>query len=218
MSERLKITANKQNLFFISPTSEGFCYGFCLGKDADIHLTFFYSGDELKCHVTDKRNDQTQWIDFPPQSVEELSEIFRKHHGEWLTTYHGNRKCWIAVGDLKRKIKKYLEMPEKEGKLPYEFIEGKVELDFQNEKRWKKVRIRDILDSWEVSFIEDNGEIKYIQPIDENNMLCWTEEEYSDFLDNFVEFLGMDYLVNYISDHIGEEKLGTLVEEKIKQK
>src|SRR5712692_1398985 len=131
--------------FFLTPSRDGVVFGMETPRE-DTHLTIIPSKTgKLGWHITDRTKQiQQPWDSH--YSPELLTEQIGRLTKSWVRKLHPNHIAWVMTPYLKTKIRNalYPEVETRQVTTPLEVLWGELRTDFENARRWKKVKIRDM--------------------------------------------------------------------------
>ncbi len=190
--------------FFMAPTTEGFCFGLADPSIGDIHLTVLFKEGKVRSSLKDPSRDPDRFSGrtFTPDV---LAKKIENRVRRWVKPYHPNMVAWVMRPALKRKLARLVDFRWEgdEMHIPLEVVYGKIVLDFWNSRRWKRVRIRELLDNpHEVGARVEGSTFYIIRPIDRHHMVKASEGQLA-ALDNLVmEHLGFDEYRDYAAEKV----------------
>ncbi len=184
--------------FFAKPTSEGMVLGFAGDKLGDVHLTIYFKDGRIFSHVTDQHHPLRPWnLNFDERLLSRKAE---RAFTRWITPYAPNKHAWIMTPLLRRKL--VSQFPGQEGriKMPVEMVAAQLVFDRDNPKRWKKLRIRELLgrpDGPGLTVID--GRLHWVQPLDSKRMLAFTDRQFERYWGMIFRELGLDKYLEYVA-------------------
>lgn len=210
MSERMDLVYTIQGepvvRCFLAPTTEGFLFGLSHPRVGDIHLTAFFKDGKIRTHIKDSaRNpayvhDRTFTPDILGRRIEGRMRRFMK-------PYHPNMVAWIMRPALKRRLIAALDFPTQNGaiSIPLEVVRGYVLVNLRNKRRWRRVRIRDLLEMPdELAVRIEGGRLYIVRPFDDRNMFKFTEGQAQALNRLLLDYLGFGEYGNYVSAKLAE--------------
>lgn len=190
---------------YLAPTSEGFVFGVADSRVADVHLTIFARDGKIRTHIKDASRNPAYVYDrtFTPDILNRKAEARVR---KWTVPYHGNSTAWVMRPALRKKLERSFTFPVAGdvATIPWEAVRAQILLDFENPRRWRRVRIRELSKTPnEIGFRIEAGRVYVIRPLDGRRMLKFTEGQMK-ALDRLVfEYLGFveygDYLEQRLS-------------------
>jgi hypothetical protein len=184
--------------FFLKPSNEGMVLGFAAKELGDVHLTIFSKEGRTFCHITDKRLPLRPWnLNFDEKL---LSRKIQRRVKPWIRPYAPNKRAWIMTPYLRRKLAS--QFPRQEGriKMPVEMIGAELVFDRNNPKRWRKLRIRELLTRTDgPGLTAMDGRLCWVQPLDSKRMLAFTDRQFERHWDMVFKELGLDKYLEYVA-------------------
>ncbi len=217
--KKIKITA-RGNVFATANLS--FCKdGFVISSEdfKDVHLTIMYKDGKFRPHLTDKTMD----VEYPwgqQFTPEVLFNTIKPIVERWKREYHGNMKAWKMTESLRQKIVTTMDFPEKNGEIeyPWELLKAEFIFDPENPERWERIKIRDILDKpEEVAFVDDNGVLRRVIPLDRNKMLCFSDRQFNNLLIKVLEMFGLTQYIDYSLERYGKDNIRKKLISRLKE-
>jgi hypothetical protein len=184
--------------FFVKPTTEGMVLGFAGEKLGDVHLTIYFKGGRVFSHVTDQHRPLRPWnLNFDEKLLSQKAERAFKR---WIRSYSPNKYVWIMTSSLRHKL--LSQFPRQEGriKMPVEMVAAELVFDRDNPKRWRKLRIRELLgrDMGPGLTIID-GTLHWVHPIDSKKMLAYTDRQFERYWGMIFREFGLDKYLEYVA-------------------
>ncbi len=192
----------------LAPSKDGMVLSHGFKDIEDIHLTVMGKEDRISWHVKDKKKYGSKPPRFGGYEPEKIEKFMEKRLKRWLRYYHGNRKAWQMTDDQRKKLHNYMPKVADDGVIEYPLELRSLEflLDFNNRKRWKHVKIRKLIgESPTFAVIIDEGKCKWVEPISENEMYCFTDEQYKRFLNDLFKHFGIDDYIDYLNNRVGDK-------------
>jgi hypothetical protein len=184
--------------FFVKPTSDGIVLGFAGDKLGDVHLTIYFKDSRVFSHVTDQHRPLRPWnLNFDAKLLSRKAErAFRR----WIRSYSPNKHAWIMTPSLRHKL--LSQFPHQEGRIrmPVEMAAAKLVFDPHNQKRWHKLKIRELLGKAEgpgLTVIDDR--LHWVRPIDSKTMVAYTDRQFERYWGMIFRELGLDKYLEYIA-------------------
>lgn len=208
-----ELTYKRQTLmrFFVKPTSEGMVLGFAGDKLGDVHLTIYFKEGRIFSHVTDQRRPLRPWnLNFDEKLLTSKAERAFKR---WIKPYATNRHAWIMTAYLRNKLSS--QFPRQEGRIemPIEMVAAELVFDRRNTKRWRKVRIGELLRrAGGPGLTMLDGRLHWVQPLDTKKMLAYTDRQFERYWGMIFRELGLEKYIEYVASSYPE------VIEKIRRK
>ena len=92
--------------------------------------------------------------------------------------------------------------------IPLETFNIAVLADFQNNRRWKRIRIKDLLSQGELAgFVIDKGIIRIALPIDSTKAIFISEKQFEKFHEQIAKLMGLEEYLHYVLPLV-EESIG----------
>lgn len=197
--------------FYITKSNDGFVFGIKRLK-TDVHLTVLPNRGKLRVHITDTSElsdiDKVIWDQGTKFSVIEkkvlrlVKPLFQR--------YHGNKKGWIFTKEMKEQIENVL--------LPKEVIKnhfnisinslGEIILpDFKESKYWKRIYLREAINTGDLVFIEYPSVIKIAYVLDNDHKLCLSQYQLKNLIEYFLDILGLNQYLDYLMIKFPKKKL-----------
>ena len=205
--------------FFLSLTTDGFSFGFPIKEFENIHHTLINKENRISWHI----KDETKFGSKPPRfggyEPEKIKNFIEKRTKSWIRKYHGNKKCWQLRKYLIKKIFKYLPKKAEDGVIEYpiELIFGRIELDLENKKRWKRIKLKKLIGKgYPFAIIFDDDKYKWVEQVTESHMVCYTNNQFLRFQDDLIKLLGFTDYFEYLNKRLGD-KIKDEIERRMKQ-
>ena len=183
----------------------------------DVHLLIMEKEGRFSWHIKDGRETKKEKKypiagHFRSEDIAKRSmEIIKKY----VRNFHGNKTAWVMTSKLKNKVKSELKKKGfAESTFPLEIIKMAVECDFINKKRWKRIRIKDMLLYREgVGFIKEKNVIRLVLPSASrpNEALFMSHRQLILIQSKLQKITGVDEYLEYIAPEIKED-----LEKKVK--
>lgn len=188
---------------YMASVKDGICFGIKSQSRKDIHLIIMYKDGKIRTHIKES-GAEPEYVYGRNYTPEILLSKLEGRIKRWSKDYHPNQVAWVMTPFLKKKIDRAIrEEAEDETKIKLEGILGQVKLDFWNKRRWKRIRVRDMLDSKEgLGFQVDGGQAFMLRPLDKNKMLKFTERQLECALRLVLDYLGFFELLDYANRHV----------------
>lgn len=200
---------------FIEATKDGYVFGFDLPGIDGTHLTVIFKEGRFGPHISDKEKIKPPWGEqFEPEFI---TRIIIKYLDRWKRHYHGNMRCWVATDKLIQKIQSHVEPALESGEYPLELTRSQIVFDPENSERWQRAKIRDIIGKPVLAFIEDEGVLRRVEPLDDNTMLCYSERQHDNMLEEIIKSFGFDKYIEYMVEKYGQEILQDKIIDKIQK-
>lgn len=194
--------------FILAPSKNGMVINFGIKEFENIHLTVLDKDGRISWHV----KDETKFGDKPPRfggyEPEKIKKFVEKRTKKWIKEYHGNQKAWQMTDKLLQKAFEYFPKVADDGvvEFPVEFRRLEIIPDFRNKEHWKRVKIRSLLgQGFSFTIIIDEGKYKWVEPISENLMYCYTDEQLKRFQDDYFKHMGFDDYFDYLANRLGDK-------------
>jgi len=131
----------------------------------------------------------------------------------------GETRCYVMKPSLVKKVKR-ISPAITEGntlQIPMEFVIAKVNLDFQNKRRWMRTTLRELSNTPPYSgyVVLKGGTVKTVIPAEEGKYLCFGPRQYSRLMNEQSRLLGLDMYFDYLMLKHGQ-LVSDLAEEKLK--
>ena len=178
--------------------TDGYIFTLGFKIDRDIHLTTLEKDERINWHVKDNQLQKPPYgAQFKPSKIIRTIE---KHAKKWIVRYHGNQKAWQMTPKLMAKINSLLQIrtTKKTIEYPMEIDRAEIELDFQDRTRWKRVKIRDLLNKENaVAVLFIKGHPYFIRVIDKNHLVALSKRRFSSLLHEMATVLGYEDFFEY---------------------
>lgn len=199
----------------------GLCFGPVL-PGSDIHLTVLQSEGKLRYHVKHKG------IKEPPDesplsgqmSTRQVTERIGKMLVKRLTTYHGNKTCYVFTPSRWKKILSLLPKVDTEGNLyvSLEFLLAKLDMNFSREELWRKMRVRSLLQGEpHFGYLETGRGLRMVVPISRNQMFAWPLSKGEEIQKYFSKVVGIDDFFEYLETTEEGKRLSSDIKNRLMQ-
>lgn len=191
--------------FWVDITRDG---GLCIGpriKGSNLHHSLWEKDGKFRYHIRHRGIKEPR--DESPiggqkstkMVIDRMSRMLQKRQQH----YHGNRTCWVFTPSRWQKIKAILPRVDEKGDLfvPLEMIFAELDMDFSKRELWRKVCIRQLPNTKpNFGFAETSSGIRLIAPISKNEMLAWPLSKADETQKYFMQVIGFDEFVDYLTD------------------
>ena len=189
--------------FFVKPTSEGMVLGFAGDKLGDVHLTIYFKEGRIFSHITDQRRPLRPWnLNFDEKLLTGKAEGAFKR---WIKPYAANKHAWIMTAYLRSKVASQFRHEEGRIEMPVEMVAAELVFDRRNTKRWRRVRIGELLRrSGGPGLTMVDGKLHWVQPLDTRKMLAYTDRQFEWFWGMIFRELGLGKYLEYVASNYSE--------------
>lgn len=184
--------------FFAKPTQDGIVLGFAGEELGDVHLTVYSKDGKIFAHVTDRTRPDKPWSLYFDSKL--LSAKAERAMKRWVKHYSPNKPAWIMTPFLRRKVASTFQRKEGHVRMPLEVVAGELVFDRTNPRRWRKVRIRDLLNAPGTPGLTDVGKgLCWVIPLDNRRMLAFTGRQFERYWNGIFHELGLDKYLEYLA-------------------
>ena len=184
--------------FFVKPTQDGMVLGFAAEELGDVHLTVYSKDGKIFAHVTDRTRPDKPWSQYFDNKL--LSAKAERAAKRWVKPYTTNKPAWIMTPFLRRRLASTFQQEEGRMRMPLEAVAGELVFDRDNPKRWRRLRIRDLLTTQGapgLAVVDDR--LCWVIPLDHKSMLAFTERQFERYWNMISRELGLDKYLEYVS-------------------
>jgi hypothetical protein len=207
---------------YVSPSRDnGFHFGYAEPDFPNIHLTVFEKNGKVCSHICDDtakdKVSKYPWDQHitPDLLNDHLDRITKR----WIMRMDGRTRCYVMTPFLLKKIERISPSIAKDGALqvPMEFIIARVELDFQNRRRWIRIALRDLSKTppYRGYVILNRHTVKMVIPAEEGRYLCFGPRQYDRLQNERFRLLGFQMYCDYIMLKHGQ-LVSSIVEKKMR--
>src|SRR5437773_2335832 len=101
---------------------------------------------------------------------------------------------------LRRRPRSIFQQKEDRLGMPLEATSAKLVFDGDNPRRWRKVRVKDLLTSLSgPGLTVVTGKLRWIVPSDGNRMLAFTDRQFERYWNMVFRELGLDKYLDYVT-------------------
>jgi hypothetical protein len=198
---------------FVAPTKDqGFSLGFTDPAFKNIHFTLYFKKEDgrIHTHITDnsaKTKPYSQQIS-PEFYQEKINSLIKK----WIVDISKLGDCYIPTGKLLKKLEKIApsQIDENTIDYPLEFHYAQVVTNFDDSKKWKKVKPDQLASSTLRRFVltEYQGVARWVIPLSDlpGKVLCISNSQGDKLLKSVMRLLGFDLYFEYIDSIIPDKK------------
>jgi hypothetical protein len=193
----------------------GFVYGLGGIETDGSHLTVVFKDDTMYRHIKTKVNGQEIRHNLPPISIHELGEKSLQRFMRFIKKIHGNTRIYIPQNDLKTKLEElFSSIDVSEGlarskEFPMEYYYIEIELDLDNDERWKKIRVNQLKDNNETISIWMDGNIpRIVMPLDDGPYyICFSNRQLKSFERWYMDTMGYSQYYHIIMTDYDKESM-----------
>ncbi len=184
--------------FFAHPSTGGMVLGFAGERLGDVHLTVYSKEDRIHTHVTDSKKPLHPWhLNFDQKL---LAVKAARAYKRWLRKYASPQQAWIMTPLLRRQIASKFPRIEDRIQMPLEMMAAGLVFDRNNPRRWRKIKIRDLLTTpGGPGRAVLDGKLHWVQPLDSRKMLAFTDNQFERHWTMIFKELGLEKYFEYVA-------------------